>query len=338
MKTHAHVLLVQSATVLTISFTLGCSPAKPASDTPSAEPEADTRAVAAGPTPDEGAAPGDDRAAPGDAVDEATPAGDGTKTDRWPPWYAHIDAAVVIGTPDYAAYLNRFLPMALAHATHCYNDDMATAEEREAFKRVVRVTFQLDAKGAVVSATGMGYDAKVQGCVVEAVKALPFFDATQPIDAVYEFSMYWVGAPGTLPSTLSEAGRAGAQPAIEKADGGDELRASARDTDATPGDARYASAVRARLRSKLSHFLYCYEKQRMLTPDLAGTGRVSFEIGRKGAAKSPTVTGVHEEVASCIATVVSHTEFPPSKSKQPADMHFSMILHSDGDVFEEPQQ
>lgn len=70
---------------------------------------------------------------------------------------------------------------------------------------------------------------------------------------------------------------------------------------------RYVRRSNARLR-------YCYEKQLLVEPSLSGTVTVRFEIGTDGAVTSSEGTGVNEEVASCMATVLRATQFPKPTS------------------------
>jgi hypothetical protein len=68
--------------------------------------------------------------------------------------------------------------------------------------------------------------------------------------------------------------------------------------------------IRRYIRRNISKIAYCYEKQLLAKPTLAGTVNVSFFINPNGTVKTATGAGVDAEVANCVADVVNAIEFP----------------------------
>ncbi len=59
---------------------------------------------------------------------------------------------------------------------------------------------------------------------------------------------------------------------------------------------------------------YCYEKELLQKPAVAGTINVSFGITADGKVTTTTGTGVSAEVAMCVRSVISSIEFPKPRS------------------------
>lgn len=78
----------------------------------------------------------------------------------------------------------------------------------------------------------------------------------------------------------------------------------------TTGGAYDKALIRRYIRRNIEKIAYCYEKQLLAKPSLAGTVSVSFFIAPNGSVKSATGAGVDPEVANCVADVVSAIEFP----------------------------
>lgn len=70
------------------------------------------------------------------------------------------------------------------------------------------------------------------------------------------------------------------------------------------------SLIRRYIRRNIDKIAYCYEKQLLAKPTLAGTVNVSFYIQPDGTVKSASGKGVDAEVSSCVADIVSAIEFP----------------------------
>jgi hypothetical protein len=71
--------------------------------------------------------------------------------------------------------------------------------------------------------------------------------------------------------------------------------------------------IRRYIKRNLPRIRYCYEKQLLVKPDLEGTVQTQFFISPNGTVSSSQATGVHTEVASCIAQVIKNIEFPKPK-------------------------
>ena len=75
--------------------------------------------------------------------------------------------------------------------------------------------------------------------------------------------------------------------------------------------------VRRVLRRKLARLAYCYEKQLLRHPGIAGKVEVRFAIAPTGRVSSASANGVHPVVARCVAGVIQATEFPkPTSGEQ----------------------
>src|SRR5690606_22884562 len=71
--------------------------------------------------------------------------------------------------------------------------------------------------------------------------------------------------------------------------------------------------IRRYIRRQLPRIKYCYEKELLVRPGLAGTVTVSFQIAPSGEVSAASASGVSDEVASCIAGVVKAIQFPKPK-------------------------
>lgn len=72
-----------------------------------------------------------------------------------------------------------------------------------------------------------------------------------------------------------------------------------------------AGTVRTILRRHTTKFQYCFEKQLLVQPDLAGgTIEASFAIQPTGFLASPRADGVHPEVATCVTEALKSVAFP----------------------------
>ncbi len=68
--------------------------------------------------------------------------------------------------------------------------------------------------------------------------------------------------------------------------------------------------IRRYIRRRLPQIKYCYEKQLLADPDLAGTVRVHFIIDTEGRVVSASANGVSKEVSDCVARAVRTIQFP----------------------------
>jgi len=68
--------------------------------------------------------------------------------------------------------------------------------------------------------------------------------------------------------------------------------------------------IRRYIKRNIRRIQYCYEKELLAKPGLAGTLSVRFVIGNTGTVGEVTATGVDPEVATCVAAVVKNIQFP----------------------------
>jgi hypothetical protein len=71
--------------------------------------------------------------------------------------------------------------------------------------------------------------------------------------------------------------------------------------------------IRRYLRRSINKIAYCYESRLLTKPHLSGTLATQFFIAPTGKVTSATAEGVDEQVASCVADVISNIEFPKPK-------------------------
>jgi hypothetical protein len=71
--------------------------------------------------------------------------------------------------------------------------------------------------------------------------------------------------------------------------------------------------IRRYIKRNIQKITYCYEKQLLAKPALAGTVATQFFITPNGTVASSTGSGVDPEVASCVADVIKGIEFPKPK-------------------------
>lgn len=68
--------------------------------------------------------------------------------------------------------------------------------------------------------------------------------------------------------------------------------------------------IRNAIRHRIGKIRFCYEKELVAKPGLAGTVTVRFVIGADGKVVSASGTGVDPAVASCVAAVIEELQFP----------------------------
>ncbi len=68
--------------------------------------------------------------------------------------------------------------------------------------------------------------------------------------------------------------------------------------------------IRRYIKRNQSKIAYCYEKQLLASPGLAGTVTAEFTVNANGTVMSARAHGVHDAVSSCVADVISNIKFP----------------------------
>jgi hypothetical protein len=71
--------------------------------------------------------------------------------------------------------------------------------------------------------------------------------------------------------------------------------------------------IRRYIKRNIQKITYCYEKQLLAKPGLAGTVQTQFFISPNGNVTASSGSGVDSEVANCVADVIHQIEFPKPK-------------------------
>ncbi|HSN29765.1 MAG TPA: AgmX/PglI C-terminal domain-containing protein [Kofleriaceae bacterium] len=87
--------------------------------------------------------------------------------------------------------------------------------------------------------------------------------------------------------------------------------------------------IRRYMRRNASKLQYCYEKQLLAHPGMAGEIQIQFFIMPNGAVNSSTAKGFDGEVASCVADVVGHIEFPAPNGGG-VQVNYPLTFHAAG--------
>lgn len=72
--------------------------------------------------------------------------------------------------------------------------------------------------------------------------------------------------------------------------------------------------IRRFIRRNIQKLQYCYEKQLLVKPRLAGTVVAEFTIDGAGSVIASTASGVDPEVSSCVARVIGGITFPEPRN------------------------
>jgi hypothetical protein len=80
--------------------------------------------------------------------------------------------------------------------------------------------------------------------------------------------------------------------------------------------------IRRYVARSLARIRYCYEKQLLADPTLQGTVTVQFVIGADGDVPSANGSGMHPEVASCVATAIKAIQFPKPAGGGSVDVRY----------------
>jgi hypothetical protein len=90
---------------------------------------------------------------------------------------------------------------------------------------------------------------------------------------------------------------------------------------ATGGDLDKA-IIRRYIKRNIQKIQYCYERELLSKPKLAGTLTVSFTIGGDGLVPKSTAKGVDPTVATCVAGVIKGIEFPRPKDGKALEVNY----------------
>lgn len=84
--------------------------------------------------------------------------------------------------------------------------------------------------------------------------------------------------------------------------------------------------IRRYIRRSLNRIRYCYEKELVVTPDLAGKVTAAFTIGVDGKVSASSAKGLHANVDRCIATVIKAIEFPKPTTNRPVVVTYPFVF------------
>ena len=88
--------------------------------------------------------------------------------------------------------------------------------------------------------------------------------------------------------------------------------------------------IRRYIKRNVQKIQYCYEKELLAKPTLAGTVQAQFFITPNGTVASSTGNGVDPEVASCVAAVIKNIEFPKPKGGGGVQVNYPFIFRASG--------
>ena len=90
------------------------------------------------------------------------------------------------------------------------------------------------------------------------------------------------------------------------------------------------SIVRRYIRRHVAEISYCYEKQLLARPGIAGEILVQFMITPSGTVQTSTGTGFDSPVASCVAGVIKNIEFPKPGNGGSVHVNYPFTFHAAG--------
>lgn len=90
------------------------------------------------------------------------------------------------------------------------------------------------------------------------------------------------------------------------------------------------SIIRRYIRQNIDKISYCYEKQLLSKPGLAGTVSVQFLIAGNGSVQASSGAGVDGEVSSCVAGVIKNIKFPAPKNGGNVQVNYPFNFHAAG--------
>jgi hypothetical protein len=88
--------------------------------------------------------------------------------------------------------------------------------------------------------------------------------------------------------------------------------------------------IRRYIKRNIQKIQYCYEKQLLAKPTLAGTVSAQFFITPNGTVAQSAGNGLDPEVASCVAEVIKNIEFPKPKGGGGVQVNYPFTFHSSG--------
>jgi hypothetical protein len=99
---------------------------------------------------------------------------------------------------------------------------------------------------------------------------------------------------------------------------------------AVSGSGYDKSIIRRYIRRSIDKIGYCYEKQLLAKPDIAGDVTISFFISPAGTVQHASGTGFDGEVAACVAGVIAAIEFPKPGDGTGVQVNYPFAFHPSG--------
>jgi pSer/pThr/pTyr-binding forkhead associated (FHA) protein len=86
--------------------------------------------------------------------------------------------------------------------------------------------------------------------------------------------------------------------------------------------------IKRYIKRNQSKIAYCYESELMARPSIEGQVQVSFLISGTGSVMSSTGVGFDSKVASCVASVIKHIEFPRPTDGGNVQVNYPFTFHA----------
>jgi hypothetical protein len=90
------------------------------------------------------------------------------------------------------------------------------------------------------------------------------------------------------------------------------------------------SIIKRYIKQRQSQISYCYEKELLAHPTIAGEVKIQFLISPTGVVQSSTGAGFDGAVAGCVANVIQTIAFPAIKSGTPVTVNYPFIFRTAG--------
>ncbi|HEX3764837.1 MAG TPA: AgmX/PglI C-terminal domain-containing protein [Kofleriaceae bacterium] len=208
---------------------------------------------------------------------------------------------VEVGDPSAPAIDREMIRARVEHAISnleaCYEAELTARPE---LSGLVTVKFRIEPSGKVSSATGSGL-AKVDACVASAIAAIEFAGPRSGgIDVSFPFVLV-SSARRDLTSAMVTIGQPSAKGDLDKA------------------------IIRRYIKRHIQQFRYCYERELLAAPKLAGTVTVRFQIDASGKVSAATATGL-AKVDECVAGTVQTIEFPKPPNGSSVDVTYPFVF------------
>jgi hypothetical protein len=248
----------------------------------------------------------------------------------------HDPSAAIIGITELTisggggidpTIMRRAFDATIDAAYHCYDSVKSKPAKLSA---TVTLKFRIDNHGAVAKASAVGLPS-VNNCIATAIKALVFDTPNDgAMDLTEKLSFQTRTAAAILGSTaIQQGGEFTSLTGTGDSSSGAHASVSIGQAS-TQGDLDKV-IIRRYIKRNIQKIQYCYEKQLLNKPGLAGTIQTQFTIGGDGKVISSTGAGVDDDVASCVADVIQHIEFPKPKSNGVVKVNYPFLFHPGDD-------